>query len=66
MKLTCNKKLSILLRGITSKNNGDSYCLYWLHYFRTERKCESVMTSKDTKILELNKYQKSDVYNIAI
>ena len=27
MALSCSKKLSALLRGITSKNNGDSYCL---------------------------------------
>ena len=32
------KKLSALLKGITSKNNGDSYCLNWLYSFRTEYK----------------------------
>ena len=30
------KKLSTLLRGITSNNNGDFYCLNCLHSFRTE------------------------------
>ena len=30
------KKLSTLLRGITSKNNGDFYCLNGIHSFRTK------------------------------
>ena len=34
MALSCCKKLSTLLRGITSKNNGDFYCLNCLHSFR--------------------------------
>ena len=32
------KKLSALLRGITSKHNSDFYCLNCLHSFRTENK----------------------------
>ena len=32
------KKLSALLRGITSKNDGDFYCLNCLHSFRTKDK----------------------------
>ena len=56
------KKLSALLRGITSKNNGDFYCLNCLHSFRTKtnlsRKnvcenkdvCNAIMPSEDTKI----------------
>ena len=32
------KKLSILLRKITSKYHGDFYCLNCLHSFRTENK----------------------------
>ena len=31
------KKLSALLRGITSKNNGDFYCLNCLHSFRIKK-----------------------------
>ena len=31
------KKLSELLRGITSKHNGGFYCLNCLHSFRTKR-----------------------------
>ena len=66
------KKISALLRGITSKNNGDFYCLNCLHSFRTknkfeshkracENKCNNVnMPFDDTKILEFNQYQKSD------
>ena len=34
MALSCSKKL--LLRGITSINNGDFYCLNCLHSFRTK------------------------------
>ena len=32
------KKLSALLREITSKNNGDFYCLNCRHSFRTKNK----------------------------
>ena len=35
------KKLSAVLTGITSKNNGDFYCLNCLHSFRTKNKLES-------------------------
>ena len=67
------KKLSALLRGITSKNNRDFYCLNCLHSFRTKSKlkshkkvfenkyfCNVIMASEDTKTLEFNQYQKSD------
>ena len=69
MTLSCSKNLSALLRGITSKNNGDSYCLNCLHSFRTKNKLEShkricedqdfcnvMMSSKDSKMLEFNQY----------
>ena len=39
--LSYSKKASALLRGITSKNNGDFYCLNYLHSFRTKNKLES-------------------------
>ena len=35
------RKLSALLRGITSKNNGNFYCLNCLCSFRTKTKLES-------------------------
>ena len=35
------KKLSTLLRGITSKHHGDFYCLNCPHSFRTENKLKS-------------------------
>ena len=35
------KKLSALLRGITSKHHGDFHCLNCLHSFATENKLES-------------------------
>ena len=72
MSLSCSKKLSALLRGITSKNYS-YFCLNCLHSFRTKNKLEShrkkcenkdfcsvIMPSEDTKILEFNQYQKSD------
>ena len=64
---------STLLRRITSKHYGDFYCMNCLHSFRTKNKLEShktvcenkdvcnvIMPSEDTKILELNQYQKYD------
>ena len=36
------KKLSTLLRGITSKHHGDFYCLNSPHSFRTENKLKSL------------------------
>ena len=67
------KKLSALLRSVTSKNNGDFYCLNCLHSFRTKNKlgsqkrvcenkdfCNVIMPSEDTKMLEFNQYQKSN------
>ena len=35
------KKLSVLLRPIASKNNGDFYCFNCLHSFRTDNKLKS-------------------------
>ena len=71
--LSCSKQLSALLREITSKNNGDFYCLNCHHSFRTKNTlefhknvCENkdfrnvIMSSKNTKTLEFNQYQKSD------
>ena len=67
------KKLSALLRGITSKRLGDFYCLNCFHSFATKNKLQShkrvfenkdfsniVLPFDDTKILEFNKSQKSD------
>ena len=73
LALTCSKKLSTLLRGLTSKHPGDFYCLNCLHSFRTENKlkshekvcknkdfCGIVMSSEKDNILEFNQYMKSD------
>ena len=61
------KKLSALLREITSKHYGTFYCLNCLHSFATEKTLEShkkvcqnkdfcnvIMPSEDTKILIKN------------
>ena len=37
MALSCSKKLSALLRGITSKLHGDFFCLNSLNSFATEK-----------------------------
>ena len=73
MALSCSKKLSALLGGITSKYHADFYYLNCLHFFATENKllspkyvcknkgfCNVVMPSEDTKILKFNQNQKSD------
>ena len=65
------KKLLALFRGITSKHHSDFFCLNCLHSFATENKhkshekvcknkdlCNVLMPSEDTKILELDQYQK--------
>ena len=67
------KKLSVLLRGITSKYHDDFCYLSCLYYFATENKFEPhkkvclnkdysnvVMLFDSTKILEFNQYQKCD------
>ena len=64
------KKLSALLRGITSKHYGDFHCLNCLQSFRTKNKlelhknvcenkhfCNVIMPPEDTKILKFNQYQ---------
>ena len=71
MALSCSKKRSALLRGITSKHHGDFCCLNCPHSFAIENKREShnkvcekkdfwnvVMPSENAKISEFN--QKSD------
>ena len=41
MALSCSKKLSAFLRGITSKHQRGFYCLNCLHSFTTKNKLES-------------------------
>ena len=64
---------SALLRGITSKNNGEFYCLNDLYSLRIKSKLESyekvcenkdfcgvVIPSEDIKMLDFNQYPKPD------
>ena len=73
LALSCSKKLSTLLKRITSKHKGDFCDLNCFHPFRTENKlksCEKVCKnkgpcgiarlSKKDDILESNQYRKSD------
>ena len=39
LALSCSKKLSGLLKGITSKHHGDFYCMSCHHSFATENYC---------------------------
>ena len=68
--LSCNKKLSVLLRRITSKLHGG---LFWLRSFATENKrksykkgcentefCNFIFSSEGNRTLEFNHYQKFD------
>ena len=73
------KKLSALPRGITSKQQGDFYCLNCLHSFATEQKRESHKSGcrnkifcnvatpyEETKIYEFNQFQKSNKVPVII
>ena len=66
------KKLSALLRGLTSNNHGDFHCLNCLHTYRTKEKlekhknvcnnqdyCYVKMPNKDEKILKYKTGEKS-------
>ena len=66
------KKLSALLRGVTSNQNGDFYCLIFFHSYSTEKKrekhekeCKDIdycfveMPNNDIKILKCNPGEKS-------
>ena len=73
MVLSCSKILSTLLRGITSKHQGDFYCLNCLHSFSKgnkpksyEKVCKNIffgeiamLLGKDN-IMEFNQYMNSD------
>ena len=50
MTLSCCKRLSALLEGITSKHHSDFYCLNCLHSFATENKRESHKKYVEMKI----------------
>ena len=69
---TAVKRLSGLLRGVTSNNNGDFYCLNCFHCLRTKDKfkehkkiCENYdycyveMPTKDNNIIKYNQGEKS-------
>ena len=66
------KRLSVLLRGITSNNNGDFYCLNCFHSYSTKEKfekhekvcndrdyCHVKMHNDNNKILKYNHEEKS-------
>ena len=72
MALSCCKNLSILLRGIASKHNGNFYWLNCFNSYCTNEKlkehrnvcenhdyCYVVMPKKDNKILKFNQGEKS-------
>ena len=73
------QKKTIDIKGVTSKQNNDCYCLNCLHLFRTKNKLEShkkvcenkyfcnvVIASGNTKVLEFNHFRKSDKVSFII
>ena len=50
MTFFCNKKLSALLRGITSKHQNDFCCLNWLHSFAREKNLNCIKKHTEIKI----------------
>ena len=72
MALSCGKKLSALLKGITSNHKGDFYCLNCFHSYSTKNKlkkhknvcenhgyCYVEMPKEDNKILKYSHGEKS-------
>ena len=54
MGLSCSKKLSALLHGITAKHKDGFYCLNCFHSFRAENKLKSpekVCKNKDSCVI---------------
>ena len=74
MGLYCSKKRQALSRRVTSKRDGGGCCLNYFQSFRTKKYLNRiknyvkiniflilcVMPFEDTKISELNQYQKCD------
>ena len=70
MALYCSKKLSALLKRVSSKHDSAFSCLNCLHSFRAKSKleshekvceskdfCDVVINSEEIKILEFNQYR---------
>ena len=60
------KSLSALLRGITSNDNGNFYCLNCFHSYSTKRKLEkfeNVCNDHDNYYIEMSKDNKVLKYN---
>ena len=61
------EKLSALLRGITSNNHGDFYCLNCLHSYRTKEKLEKhekVCNNHDYCYVKMpNRFERTLKYN---
>ena len=56
MGLSAAKKLPALLRGITSKYDGNFYCVNFLHSFATENKREYHKRYVEKKFFETLQY----------
>ena len=50
MEKNTSKKLSVLLRGITSKYHNDFYCLNCIHSFATKNERESYKKLSENKV----------------
>ena len=59
------RNLSALLKRITSKHKGDSYCLNWFHSFASKKSLEKhmkVCEDKDYCYIEMPKEGESTIY----
>ena len=72
MPLCCSKKTISIIRENNIKGIDYFCCLNCFHSFRTENKieahkdfCNTVMSSEDIKMLEFNRYQKSNKASFA-
>ena len=43
MALSCSKKLSVLLRGVTSNHVGEFYCLNCFHSYSTDKNVKNII-----------------------
>ena len=60
--------MSVLLRGITSKHDGDFYCLNWKlkspeKVWKNKDFCGIAMRSENDNILGVHQYMKSEIWN---
>ena len=51
MALSCSKKLSVLLRGVTSNHVGEFYCLNCFHSYSTDKNVKNIIMHAKVMII---------------